>query len=45
MLSSMRRTIGPEDDVSPECNGLVPEIDPADDEYVTDPIDEEGDDE
>jgi hypothetical protein len=34
--------IGPEDDVSPECNGLVPADDPADDEFVTDPVDEDG---
>jgi hypothetical protein len=32
VLSSMRRTIGPEEEVAEEANGLVPEIDPADDE-------------
>ena len=33
----MARTIGPEDDDEPETNGLLPDVDPADDDFVTDP--------
>jgi len=34
------RTIGPEDDDNPETSGLLPDVDPSDDEFVTDPVDE-----